>query len=62
MDRTATVAKPGISARQLFSVRRGEFWQARCDRCQWTSGVLPTQSEGAALHIGNLHTALCKRQ
>jgi hypothetical protein len=60
VDRSATVAKPGISARQVFSLKRGDFWQSRCEQCGWSSGDLPCDSKGFAFHVGNLHKVLCK--
>ena len=57
-DRSATVPEAGVTARQVFSVKRGDIWQAR-HTCGWTSGDLPIDSRGFAYHVGNLHVAIC---
>ncbi len=59
-DRSGTVPNEAITAARVFSVERGEFWQARCARCPWTSGDLPLDSRGFAFHVGNLHSVLCE--
>lgn len=61
-DRSGTVGKPGISARLVFHPERGDIWQARCEHCTWTSRDLPFRTKGEALHTGNLHTVMCRKQ